>query len=134
MKVCRRETFNAAHRLHNPNLSDIENKELFGLCNSPNYHGHNYALEVWVEGEIDPVSGYIIDLKILSDIIHQEVLDPFDHRNLNLDCEEFKNLNPTAENIAHVIWNKLRKRIEAKYQLEIRLWETDRNSVFFDGR
>lgn len=134
MKVCRRETFNAAHRLHNPSLSDSENKELFGLCNSPNYHGHNYALEVWVEGEIDPISGYIIDLKILSDIIHQEVLDPFDHRNLNLDCEEFKNLNPTAENIAHVIWNKLRKRIEAKYQLEIRLWETDRNSVFFDGR
>lgn len=134
MKVCRRETFNAAHRLHNPSLSDSENKELFGLCNSPNYHGHNYALEVWVEGEIDPISGYIIDLKILSDIIHQEVLDPFDHRNLNLDCEEFKNLNPTAENIAYVIWNKLRKRIEAKYQLEIRLWETDRNSVFFDGR
>jgi 6-pyruvoyltetrahydropterin/6-carboxytetrahydropterin synthase len=134
MKVCRRETFNAAHRLHNPNLSDAENKEVFGLCNNPNYHGHNYALEVWVEGEIDPISGYIIDLKILSDIIHQEVLDPFDHRNLNLDCEEFKNLNPTAENIAHVIWHKLRNRIEMKYQLEIRLWETDRNSVFFDGK
>jgi len=134
MKVCRRETFNAAHRLHNPALSDDENKEVFGLCNNPNYHGHNYALEVWVEGEIDTISGYIIDLKILSDIIHQEVLDPFDHRNLNLDCEEFKHLNPTAENIAHVIWNKLRKRIDTKYQLEIRLWETDRNSVFFDGR
>lgn len=134
MKVCRRETFNAAHRLHNPRLSDTENKELFGLCNSPNYHGHNYALEVWVDGPINAVSGYIIDLKELSTIIHQEVLDPFDHRNLNLDCEEFKNLNPTAENIAYVIWNKLRKRIEAKYQLEIRLWETDRNSVFFDGR
>lgn len=134
MKVCRRETFNAAHRLHNPNLSDDENKEIFGLCNNPNYHGHNYVLEVWLEGEIDTKSGYIIDLKILSEIIHQEVLDPFDHRNLNLDCEEFKNLNPTAENIAHVIWNKLRKRIESKYQLEIRLWETDRNSVFFDGR
>lgn len=134
MKVCRRETFNAAHRLHNPNLSDDENKEIFGLCNNPNYHGHNYVLEVWLEGEIDTKSGYIIDLKILSEIIHQEVLDPFDHRNLNLDCEEFRDLNPTAENIAYVIWNKLRQRLESKYHLEIRLWETDRNSVFFDGR
>ena len=108
MKVCRRETFNAAHRLHNPSLSDVENKELFGLCNNPNYHGHNYVLEVWVEGEIDAVSGYIIDLKILSDIIHQEVLDPFDHRNLNLDCEEFRNLNPTAENISVIIYQKIK--------------------------
>jgi 6-pyruvoyltetrahydropterin/6-carboxytetrahydropterin synthase len=134
MKVCRRETFNAAHRLHNPQLSDAENKELFGLCNNPNYHGHNYVLEVWVEGQINPISGYIIDLKILSNIIHEEVLDPFDHRNLNLDCEEFKNLNPTAENIAMVIWNKLRARLDSDYQLEIRLWETDRNSVYYNGQ
>ena len=134
MKVCRRETFNAAHRLHNESLSETENKELFGMCNNPNFHGHNYVLEVWVEGEINPISGYIIDLKILSEIINEEVLDPFDHRNLNLDCPEFKTVNPTAENIAYVIWNKLRTRIENKFSLEIRLWETDRNSVFFDGK
>jgi 6-pyruvoyltetrahydropterin/6-carboxytetrahydropterin synthase len=134
MKVCRRESFNAAHRLNNPDLSIKENKELFGLCNNENYHGHNYVLEVWVEGEIDLISGYIIDLKILSDIILSEVLNPFDHRNLNLDCEEFKNLNPTVENIAFVIWNKIRANLDEKYQLEIRLWETDRNSVFYDGK
>ncbi len=134
MKVTRRETFNAAHRLHNPSLSDTENKEIFGLCNNPNYHGHNYVLEVWVEGEIDPITGYVIDLKILSDIIKREVSDPFDHRNLNLDCVEFENLNPTAENIAFVIWNKLRTKLDSKFGLEIRLWETDRNSVFYDGK
>lgn len=134
MKVCRRESFNAAHRLHNENLSDEENKAIFGVCNNPNFHGHNYVLEVWVEGEIDPKTGYVVDLKILSDIINKEVLDPFDHRNLNLDCPEFFNLNPTVENIAVVIWNKLRKQITASLGLEIRLWETDRNSVCYDGK
>ena len=133
MKVCRRETFNAAHRLNNPSWSAEKNAEVFGLCNSPNYHGHNYALETWVEGEIDPETGYVIDLKILSDIISREVKDPFDHRNLNLDCPEFAELNPSAENIAYVIWHKLRKQIDPKYKLEIRLWETDRNSVFYNG-
>jgi 6-pyruvoyltetrahydropterin/6-carboxytetrahydropterin synthase len=133
MKVCRRETFNAAHRLNNPTLSEAENTALFGKCNNPNYHGHNYALEVWVDGPIDPVSGYVIDLKILSDIIEEEVHEPFDHRNLNLDCPDFKDIIPTAENIAVVIWNKIRKRLETKYKLEIRLWETERNSVFYDG-
>jgi 6-pyruvoyltetrahydropterin/6-carboxytetrahydropterin synthase len=133
MKVVRRETFNAAHRLNNPSLSIEENKKLFGLCNNDNFHGHNYVLEVWIEGEIDPVSGYVIDLKILSDIIKEEVSEPFDHRNLNLDCDDFKNLNPTAENIAFVIWNKLRKRLDSKYGIEIRLWETDRNSVYYNG-
>ncbi|MES2587453.1 MAG: 6-carboxytetrahydropterin synthase [Bacteroidota bacterium] len=134
MKVSRRETFNAAHRLNNSDWSEKENQEIFGLCNNPNYHGHNYVLEVWVDGEINPQTGYVIDLKILSELIKQEVSEPFDHRNLNLDCEEFKNLNPTAENIALVIWNKLRAKLDAKLALEIRLWETDRNSVFYDGK
>jgi 6-pyruvoyltetrahydropterin/6-carboxytetrahydropterin synthase len=134
MKVTRRETFNAAHRLHNPALSDAENTEIFGLCNNPNYHGHNYVLEVWVDGEIDPKTSYVIDLKVLSLIIKEEVSDPFDHRNLNLDCPEFKNLNPTAENIALVIYNKLRARLESKFEIEVRLWETDRNSVFYAGK
>ena len=134
MKVVRRETFNAAHRLYNPTWTDEKNDEIFGLCNNPNFHGHNYVLEVWVEGPIDPETGYVIDLKILSKIINEEVKDPFDHRNLNLDCLEFKNLNPTAENIAFVIWNKIRKRLDLKYEMEIRLWETDRNSVFYNGQ
>ncbi|MGV3632589.1 MAG: 6-pyruvoyl trahydropterin synthase family protein [Bacteroidota bacterium] len=133
MKVCRRETFNAAHRLNNPAWSAEKNAEVFGLCNNPNYHGHNYVLETWVEGEIDPETGYVIDLKTLSEIINQEVKEPFDHRNLNLDCPEFATLNPSAENIAFVIWNKLRKQLDPRYKLEIRLWETDRNSVFFNG-
>lgn len=134
MKVVRRETFNAAHRLYNPTWTDEKNDEIFGLCNNPNFHGHNYVLEVWVDGPIDPETGYVIDLKILSKIINDEVKHPFDHRNLNLDCPEFKDLNPTAENIALVIWNKIRKRLDLKYEMEIRLWETDRNSVFYNGK
>lgn len=134
MKVVRRETFNAAHRLYVPEWSDEKNDQIFGLCNNPNFHGHNYVLEVWVEGAIDAQTGYVIDLKILSQIINEEVKDPFDHRNLNLDCEDFKNLNPTAENISYVIWNKIRKRLDSRFNLEIRLWETDRNSVFYDGK
>lgn len=134
MKVVRRETFNAAHRLYNPTWTDEKNDEIFGLCNNPNFHGHNYVLEVWVDGQIDPETGYVIDLKILSKIINEEVKNPFDHRNLNLDCIEFKDLNPTAENIAFVIWNKIRKRLDSKFEMEIRLWETDRNSVFYNGK
>lgn len=134
MKVCRRETFNAAHRLHNPAFDDQKNEEIFGKCNNPSYHGHNYALETWVEGKIDPQTGYVIDLKILSDIIQEEILESFDHRNLNLDCPDFKDIIPTAENIAVVIWNKIRKRLDPKFKLEIRLWETERNSVFYDGK
>lgn len=133
MKVCRRETFNAAHRLFNPSFTEAENETVFGKCNNPHYHGHNYVLETWVEGKIDPATGYVIDLKILSDIIREEVLEPFDHRNLNLDCPEFANLIPTAENITLVIWNKLRLRLDDHLKLEIRLWETERNSVFYDG-
>ena len=134
MKVCRRETFNAAHRLFNPTFSDEKNDVVFGKCNNPNYHGHNYTLLVCVDGEIDPETGYVIDLKILSDIIDDEVKEPFDHRNLNLDCPEFENLIPTAENITLVIWNKLRKRLDEKYTIELTLWETERNSVFYDGK
>lgn len=134
MKVCRRETFNAAHRLHNPNFSEEKNTEIFDKCNNPNYHGHNYVLETFVDGPIDPETGYVIDLKILSDIIKDEVLESFDHRNLNLDCPEFANLIPTAENIAVVIWNKVRLRLDSKFDLEIRLWETDRNSVLYAGK
>ena len=134
MKVCRRETFNAAHRLFNPSFDDAKNEAIFGKCNNPNYHGHNYVLLVCIDGPIDPETGYVIDLKILSDIIVEEVKEPFDHRNLNLDCPDFENIIPTAENITFVIWNKLRKRIAEQYSLEITLWETDRNSVYYNGK
>jgi len=127
--VYRKEHFNAAHRLHNPDLSDAENAALFGKCNYINYHGHNYELIVKVIGEIDPVSGYVIDLKVLSDLIKNKVLERFDHRNLNLDTQEFKNLNPTAENIAVVIYDLLRSELDARYDLQIRLYETERNFV-----
>ena len=119
MKVCRRETFNAAHRLYNPTFSDEKNEAIFGKCNNPNFHGHNYTLLVCLDGEIDPETGYVVDLKILSDIIDEEVSEAFDHRNLNLDCPEFANLIPTAENIALVIWNKLRARLDEKYTILI---------------
>jgi 6-pyruvoyltetrahydropterin/6-carboxytetrahydropterin synthase len=134
IRAGRRETFNAAHRLHNPALSDAENAELFGKCNNPNYHGHNYVLETWVEGEMDPVSSYLIDLKILKQIIKEEITESFDHRNLNLDCPEFIDLNPTAENIAFVIWHKLRNRLDIKYTLWIKLYETENNIIEYHGK
>jgi 6-pyruvoyltetrahydropterin/6-carboxytetrahydropterin synthase len=127
--VYRKEHFNAAHRLHNPDLSDAENAALFGRCNYVNYHGHNYELIVKVIGEIDPVSGYVIDLKVLSDLIKNKVLERFDHKNLNLDTQELKNLNPTAENIAVVIYDLLRSELDVRYDLQIRLYETERNFV-----
>lgn len=133
MRVCRREYFNCAHRLHNPNWSAEKNLEIFGKCNSPNYHGHNYVLETWVEGPVDPDTGYLIDTKILKDIIKEEVHEPFDHRNLNLDVPEFQHLNPTAENIAIVIWNKLRLRLPQNLGLRIRLYETENNIVEYGG-
>ncbi|MBX2930126.1 MAG: 6-carboxytetrahydropterin synthase [Saprospiraceae bacterium] len=125
----RKAHFNAAHRLHNPAWSDEKNREVFGLCNNPNYHGHNYELEVKVAGEVDPDTGYLIDLGILRDIIHEEVELRFDHKNLNLDTEEFKNLNPSAEHICYVIWQLIRKRLDPKYDLWVRLYETPRNFV-----
>jgi len=125
----RKAHFNAAHRLHNPNWSAEKNQKVFGLCNNPNYHGHNYELEVKVTGEVDPETGYLIDLKTLKDLIRTQVEERFDHKNLNLDTEEFKDLNPTAENICHVIWNILREHLDERYELAVRLYETPRNYV-----
>ena len=127
--VYRKEHFNAAHRLHNPVWTDEKNKEVFGLCNNPNFHGHNYTLIVKVIGTPDPSTGYVVDMKILSDIIKQHVIEKFDHKNLNLDVPEFKNLNPTAEHIAVVIWNILRKEISKNLELKVILYETERNFV-----
>ena len=135
MKIAayRREHFNAAHRLHNPEWSDEKNRAVFGLCNNPNYHGHNYELEVKISGDIDPETGYLIDLKQLSNLIKTEVLLPFDHQNLNIDVPEFRQLNPTAENIAVVIWQKLRLKLPEQYELSVRLYETPRNFVEYEG-
>ncbi len=125
----RKEHFNAAHRLHNPNWSDEQNKAVFGLCNNPNYHGHNYELIVQVTGPIHPETGYVVDLKYLSDLIKTHVTDRFDHKNLNLDTEEFAQLNPTAEHIAIVIYEKLKANLAPQLDLKIRLYETERNFV-----
>ena len=134
MKICRRETFNAAHRLFIPEWSDEKNFTVFGKCSNPNYHGHNYVLETWVEGEIDSLTGYVFDLGELKKIIREKVTDRFDHRNLNLDCSEFKGINPTAENIALVIWTLLRKEISEEYQLTVRLYETENNVAEYSGK
>lgn len=134
VSVCRKAHFNAAHRLLNENWSDEKNLEIFGKCFNPNYHGHNYQLEVWVTGEINPETGYLIDLKILKNIIEQEIENRFDHKNLNLDTAEFKNLNPTAENIAVVIWNLLRSKLDKSLDLSIKLFETENNIVVYDGK
>lgn len=125
--VFRKVTFNAAHKLYRKDWSDEKNKEVFGLCANENYHGHNYRLDVKVVGEINPETGYVIDLSELKEIIQREVHDRFDHRNLNLDCPEFTNLNPTGENIVVVIFSLLRDRLDKKYDLQVRLWETERN-------
>lgn len=127
--VYRRAHFNAAHRLHNPAWSEEKNAEVFGLCNNANYHGHNYELEVKVSGEVDPETGYLIDLKILKDVIKEQVEKRFDHKNLNLDTEEFKNLNPTAEHICYVIWEILSEHLDDRYEIGVRLYETPRNYV-----
>ena len=129
VSVYRKEHFNAAHRLHNPNWTKEKNQQVFGKCNSPNYHGHNYNLTVKVTGEIDPETGYVMDIKVLSDMIKEEVTDKFDHKNLNLDTEEFKDLNPTAENIVVVIYDLLRKKLDSSLDLNVKLYETERNYV-----
>lgn len=131
--VCRKEHFNAAHRLFNPAWGNEKNEEVFGLCNNPNFHGHNYDLVVKVKGEVDVETGYVIDMKTLKEIIKQEVLARFDHKNLNLDVEEFKSLNPTAENIAVVIWRFIRARLDEKLELSVVLYETERNFVEYCG-
>jgi len=127
--IYRKEHFNAAHRLHSNELSDVENADVFGKCNYPNYHGHNYELVVKVVGEVDPKTGYVIDMKVLSKLIKEEIIERFDHKNLNLDTTEFKELNPTAENIAIVIYNLLKNKIDPHYELKIKLYETERNYV-----
>ncbi|MCA1751978.1 MAG: 6-pyruvoyl tetrahydropterin synthase family protein [Cryomorphaceae bacterium] len=127
--VSRKAHFNAAHRLHNPAWNDEKNQSVFGKCNNPNYHGHNYDLIVSITGEPDPETGYVMDMKILKDLIKSEVEDPFDHKNLNLDTEEFEDLNPTAENIAAVIWKKMRSAIDDAFEVKITLYETERNYV-----
>ncbi|MFT4031210.1 MAG: 6-carboxytetrahydropterin synthase [Siphonobacter sp.] len=127
--VFRKEHFNAAHRLHNPAWSDEKNKQVFGLCNNPNFHGHNYELIVKVSGVVDPETGFVIDLKQLSDLIKVHVIDKFDHKNLNLDTQEFQYLNPSAENIAIVIYDRLRANLNPQLDLNIRLYETERNYV-----
>lgn len=131
ISVFRKEHFNAAHRLYNADWTDEKNNEVFGLCNNPNYHGHNYELIVQLIGHINPETGYVVDLKILSNWIQKEIISKFDHKNLNLDVPEFKNLNPTVENIAVVVYEKLRKVIPTNIDLKIKLYETERNFVEF---
>ena len=129
ISVFRKAHFNAAHRLFVPDWSDEKNAAVFGLCSNPHYHGHNYEMEVKVSGEVDPVTGYLIDLKFLKDLIKEHIENKMDHKNLNLEVEEFKNINPTAENICFVIWQILREKLDAKYELAVRLYETPRNFV-----
>ena len=129
--VYRREHFNAAHRLHNPAWDEAKNDRVFGKCNNPNYHGHNYEVVVKITGVPDPETGYVIDLKVLSDLVNEQVIERFDHKNLNLDTVEFKDLNPTAENIVVVIYNLLRPHITTEHDLEIVLYETERNFVSY---
>lgn len=127
VSVYRKEHFNAAHRLHNDQWDEAKNEAVFGKCNNPNYHGHNYELVVKITGEPDPETGFVIDLKYLSDLIRESIIEKLDHHNLNLDIAEFANLNPTAENITIVIYDILRSRIDSKLDLQVRLYETPRN-------
>lgn len=127
--VIRREHFNAAHRLYNEQWTNEQNAATFGKCSLPHYHGHNYELEIKIVGEVDPLTGFVMDLKVLSDLVNEKVIEKFDHKNLNVDTEEFKRLNPTAENIAIVIYDLLRPHIDASRDLYIRLFETPRNFV-----
>ncbi len=132
LTVTRRVHFNAAHRLHNPKLSDAENKEIFGPCNNPNYHGHNYELEVSVEGEVHPTTGYVADLGEVKRIVAEVVLRRLDHKNLNLDVPEFRDRNPTTENLVVAIWQMLEGRLPGRLSRLV-LWETPRNYVTYEG-
>jgi 6-pyruvoyltetrahydropterin/6-carboxytetrahydropterin synthase len=133
VKVSRKAHFNAAHRLYRKDWSDEKNNQIFGKCNNPNYHGHNYELVVSVCGDIDLETGFVIDMKVLKNLIKREIEDAFDHKNLNVEVPEFKGLNPTAENIAVVIWNRLRPHIDDSNELEVVLYETPRNFVTYAG-
>ena len=132
--VSRQAHFNAAHRLYRPDWSEQQNNAVFGKCNNANFHGHNYELIVSVTGEIDRETGYVMDMKLLKDLIEAEVEERFDHKNLNLDVPEFKSLNPTAENIAVIIWNRLRPHIPVDNDLQVVLYETPRNFVTYNGK
>lgn len=132
-KISRKAHFNAAHRLYRKDWSDEKNNAVFGKCNNPNYHGHNYELIVSVTGEISPETGFVMDVKVLADLVKLHIEDAFDHKNLNLDVPDFENLNPTAENIVVVIWKKLRDQIEIRFDLEVVLYETPRNYVTYSG-
>ncbi|MCM4154628.1 6-carboxytetrahydropterin synthase [Gramella sp. AN32] len=131
--VHRKAHFNAAHRLFRKEWTDEENLEIFGKCSNPNFHGHNYELVVSVTGEIDEKTGFVMDLKVLKNLIYEEVEQAFDHKNLNVEVPEFSNLNPTAENIAVIIWNKLKPKIKSEHELEVTLYETPRNFVSYKG-
>lgn len=133
LTVYRKAHFNAAHRLYRKDWTDEENYAFFGKCSNPNYHGHNYELEVGITGQIDPKTGFLFDMNYLRDLIKEEIEEAFDHKNLNLEVPEFKDLNPTMENIAMVIWKKLRNRIEKEYKIQVKLYETPRNFVVYDG-
>jgi 6-pyruvoyltetrahydropterin/6-carboxytetrahydropterin synthase len=135
MKItaCRKAHFNATHRLNNPNWSDDKNEKIFGSCNNPNYHGHNYNLTVKVKGEIDPETGYVMDMKELKEIIDEHIVSRYDHKNLYLDVNDFGDLNPSAENIAIKIWQILRQNIRKEFELSIELYETERNFVEYNG-
>lgn len=132
-KVSRKAHFNAAHRLFKPEWSDAQNMEVFGVCSNPHYHGHNYELIVSVTGDIDPITGFVMDMKRLKELIQEHVETALDHKNLNVEVAEFAQLNPTAENIARVIWNKLRPHIALEKELEVVLYETPRNFVTYSG-
>lgn len=134
ISVSRKAHFNAAHRLQVKEWSEEENRAFFGACNNPNFHGHNYDLIVTLRGKTDPVTGYLIDMKQVAEIIREEVEERFDHKNLNLDCPEFAQLNPTTENLAGVIWRLLRNRFSDTLHLKITLYETDRNFVEYEGK
>jgi len=131
--VYRKSHFNAAHRLYRPDWDDQKNNDVFEKCNNPNFHGHNYALEVGITGEVDPETGYLIDIKKLKTIMKEEVEDYLDHKNLNLDVPEFKVINPTMENIAILIWNKLRDKLEDDFKISVTLYETPRNYAVYNG-
>lgn len=133
LTLYRKAHFNAAHRLYNPKWDDAKNLEVFGKCSNPNYHGHNYELEVGITGKIDPETGYIINLDFLKKVIRDEIEQPFDHKNLNIEVADFKTLNPTVENIAIVIWKKLQDRLGEKFGVTVKLYETPRNFVEYSG-
>jgi len=133
LKISRRETFNSAHRLFKKEWSDEKNFEIFGKCSYPNYHGHNYVLEVIIEGDLDPETGFVVDLRKLKAVMKEQVIERFDHQNLNLDCKEFEGINPTTENVAIVIWNILSAHLSSNLKIEVHLSETKKNKVMYAG-